>query len=181
MHQPISCLARVCAVSRFKWQALSESAGSPSKPVNRPAMHLLRFGRVGSRPETRLRAKNRQHRLGHPPPSPDQPSLLSKAQPLIRNNQRSKHRKRPAVCCFQIGKQPRAAPTSPSRVMCCGNWSAASGCEQGVPKPHDKRQPCCHTRGYALTSQLHPRAETHNNIRGERHAPFRVCSRSSYP
>jgi len=92
-----------------------------------------------------------------------------------------KHRKRPAVCCFQIGKQPRAAPTSPSRVLCCGNWSAASGCEQGVPKPHDKRQPCCHTRGYALTSQRHPRAETHNNIRGGRHAPFRVCWRSSYP
>ena len=44
-----------------------------------------------------------------------------------------------------------------------------------------KRQPCCRTRGYALTSQLHPRAETHSTIRGERHAPFQVCWRSSYP
>ena len=117
----------------------------------------------------------------HHPLSKLETSLYPKAQPLIRKNQRSKLRKRPAACSFQIGKQPRAAPTSPSRVLCCGNWSAASGCEQGVPKPHDKRQPCCHTRGYALTSQRHPRAETHNNIRGGRHAPFRVCWRSSYP
>ena len=150
-----------------------------AKPANRPAMPLLRLGRVGARPETRPRGK----KTGSPSPvlSFHSQSLYPKTQPLIRNNQRSKHRKRPAVCCFQIGKQPRAAPTSPSRVLCCGNWSAASGCEQGVPKPHDKRQPCCHTRGYALTSQRHPRAETHNNIRGGRHAPFRVCWRSSYP
>ena len=82
----------------------------------------------------------------HHPLSKLETSLYPKAQPLIRKNQRSKLRKRPAACCFQIDKQPRAAPTSPSRVICCGNWSAASGYARGVLPPHAKRQPCCRTQ-----------------------------------
>jgi hypothetical protein len=103
----------------------------------------------------------------HHPLSKTPNSLYPKAQPLIRNNQRSKLRKRPTVCWFQIDKQLRAAPTSPSRVMCCGNWSAASGCARGVFSPTRSASRAAAHKS-ALASQRHPRAETHNNIRGGR-------------
>ena len=107
----------------------------------------------------------------HHPLSKLETSLYPKAQPLIRKNQRSKLRKRPAACCFQIDKQPRAAPTSPSRVICCGNWSAASGCARGVLSPtRSASRAAAHK--CALTSQRHPRADTHNNIRGGRARAF---------
>ena len=88
---------------------------------NRPAMPLLRLGRVGSRPEDLSASKNGSVKTCHPSlPLPK--SLYPKAQPPNRNSQSLKSLAGHGWHPFVTHTQPRAPPSSHSPVICSGNY-----------------------------------------------------------